>query len=285
MTTQPYILYFTDSPEAEASTQTAKDMSQVIERACILPMNRDTWQSKIVKLKGTNSLCILATHGGIGEDGVLQSFMESLGVIHTHSSAQASIMMTHKHTTKLVYRALDIPTPAWSYGQFTSDKFPENIKIIQKPVKGGSKRDIGIKNNTQHVDNGLKYIYELYVEGIYEVSVPVLRQGSQHIALSPIVRLRRSGSIGHLVDVSSESLEAQILKDCKIMAVKFSEAVNCFGITKTDFVIDIHSNPWAIETDAIPGLARNNASALAAEKAGISYKDLIGAIMRTTYCE
>ena len=50
-------------------------------------------------------------HGG-GEDGVLQGAMESLGVPYTGSGVLGSALSMDKVRSKLVWRALGLPTPA-----------------------------------------------------------------------------------------------------------------------------------------------------------------------------
>lgn len=84
--------------------------------------------------------------------------------------------------------------------------------------------------------------------------------------------------IGELLSTDSQ-LPLSIVKVCQNSALKLFTELNCWGITKTDFVIDSNSIPWALETDAIPGLALSNISVKAAVRFGFSYDQIITTIL------
>jgi len=275
------ILYFIDGLEAEASKKSALDIKDSLSGAAsLLPLSRENWVDPIRSLDPT-TLCFLATHGDIGENGTLQSFLESHSLRHTHSDATTSALLTDKHATKLIYTALDIPTPSWkNMGTQFGEPVP-HVSFLEKPRFGGSKR--GIKHaNSHNANNNPEILYEEVIEGSYEISIPVLRDKDAHIALSPIVRQRTTSDLGNLEDANDSALKPEILQYCQHQAARLSRALNCYGVTKTDFVINEKGDAFAIETDAIPGLCRTNATSLAANKAGITYDQLLKKIMETT---
>ena len=53
----------------------------------------------------------IVLHGRGGEDGVLQGALESIGMPYTGSGVLGSALAMDKHRTKMIWRAMGIPTP------------------------------------------------------------------------------------------------------------------------------------------------------------------------------
>lgn len=273
------ILYFTDSPETEASLDTARAMyAELGPEATIVSLTKDTWKHQIDDLL-PGTFCLLASHGGIGENGILQAYLEAKSLCHSHSSALTSGILANKHLSKLFYLGLKIPTPSWYFAgkQYGDDAV--NMPL-QKPVNGGSKQGIRrVDQTSEDTEN----IYEQVISGEYEIGQTIVRSHSGHKALKPVVRTRSMQRWGELKDANDTVVSADIRELCAYYAIKISEALDCYGTTKTDFVIGYNQEVWAIETDAIPGFGRTNVSSLAAEKSGISYRKLLDTIMEVTW--
>ena len=54
-----------------------------------------------------------ALHGGSGEDGTMQKYLESKDIKFTGSSSKASEIAMDKNITKLIARSINIKTPKW----------------------------------------------------------------------------------------------------------------------------------------------------------------------------
>lgn len=262
------VLRFTDGPEAEASLVTATDMHSILGNdAFIVELSQNTWPETLERL-APDTVCLLATHGGVGENGTLQGYLESRSIRHSHSSSSVSAMLCDKHLTKLLYTALDIPTPGWNLPH-------KNLKgdAIEKPRFGGSKAGLRRAVFSRITTVGTHAIQETPVDGTLEVSVVVLRDGNTYRALTPIER-RRTSTLGEL-HLAPKTIDDRLLEACRKYALTIANQLGAGGVIKTDFLIDKANTVWAIETDAIPGLGKQNATALAAEQSGISYTELI----------
>jgi D-alanine-D-alanine ligase len=55
----------------------------------------------------------LALHGGTGEDGTLQAFLDLAGIPYTGSRHLGSASAMNKDISKQLFRAANIPTPDW----------------------------------------------------------------------------------------------------------------------------------------------------------------------------
>ena len=123
---------------------------------------------------------------------------------------------------------------------------------------------------------------ETIIEGRFEVGVSVLRDKKRILALEPITRLRNQNHFG-VLEETEEKLDNNVIEKCKKYALHFFQVLDCYGVTKTDFLIDESNSIWAIETDAIPGLSMSNATSIAASRSGLSYKNLISKVLTITY--
>jgi D-alanine-D-alanine ligase len=151
---------------------------------------------------------------------------------------------------------------------------------LKKAKFGGSKQGI---ETVEKIESDSQNIYEEIIPGKFEVIVPVVRNGHQHLPLPPVIRERSTTVWGKLQKTDKAAVAPETQKACQDYAQKLSIALNCFGVTKTDFVIDQQGKIWALETDAIPGLSRTGAAGEAAAAAGLSYQQLLNMIKETTW--
>lgn len=277
------ILYFVDSEESEQSEKSALSVydvfGQKISKLC--PLSETNYISILSNYSRFNTIFFLATHGGMGENGVLQRFLETNHFTYTHSRAETCGILVDKNETKKIYKFLNIPTPPWVCGVDHFDFDSSDKKVLLKPRYGGSKIGIKIIDKEDIVSNR-NYIYERIIYGFFELSVIVMRDQDKIITLCPILRRRDTNRIGVLVD-SDEIVDTNILKMCEQYAKMIFEYLNCYGVTKTDFLLDNDNNIFAIETDAIPSMTVNSASARAASKFGIKYRDFIYKILNNAF--
>lgn len=273
--TKCFILYFTDSPEIRASEQTVNDVYSVLSALVptkILQLNSKNFVHKINKISD-DTICFISAHGGIGENGVLQSILKMNGIYFTHSDAHACAILSNKHSAKLLYRELSLKTPNWifrdrQYGNLFSTK-----ALIEKPISGGSK--LGIKI-VKKVKNNSNNIYEELIHGNLEVGVGVVGSDKTIIVLEPVIKIRDINKIGKLMEPTKDiKISKKTLNRCKKMALLIHKSLNCHGITKTDFILDKKGNIYVLETDAIPGFSKKNMVSIGANKMGLSYKNLV----------
>lgn len=283
------VLVHDNMGEVNASQATARDVFKTIQEmnvpCSLVSLAGKSWR-KTCSVFDENTVCFLATHGGFGEDGTLQSYLEEKNIRHTHSSAETCRILIDKHATKQNYKTIGIPTPLWiCCGEHFSDSFHEyssrRNSFLKKPRFGGSK--IGIhKIFTNQINGDADYIFEEIIPGMIEVSIIVLRDKEVFIPLYPIIR-KRTSSIGELYDLDDSYINEKIKEKCSDYAMRIASYLNCYGIIKTDFLIDKNEKIWAIETDAIPGLSKKNAASNAAQKSAMTYKTLLQKIIDTCY--
>ena len=108
------ILYGGDSAERKISLQTGLAIADAIHKSHNLDLINpsEDYLSLPKRLLGSD-LVFNALHGGNGENGNIQSFLEIYNFCYTGSDARASKIAMDKHITKMIAKSIGINTPNW----------------------------------------------------------------------------------------------------------------------------------------------------------------------------
>jgi D-alanine-D-alanine ligase len=260
-------------------------------------------------LEARPAFVFVAMHGRGGEDGTLQDLLETLAVPYTGSDPLASALCMDKMLFKRMLRLHGIPTPAFHSfnetafrelgGARTFPKLLEELRLpaVVKPVAQGSA--IGIKFVTGAAQlpsailgafgYGDRVLVEERVVG-RELAVTVLDPegpGEGPRAL-PVVELFTPESfysyeahytIGQLrMEVPAE-LPEQVRARVESVALQSYTLMGCRDFARVDLILDEHDVPQVLEINTIPGLTETGITTAAAEAAGMTFAELVGAII------
>lgn len=131
-------------------------------------------------------------HGTNVEDGILQGYLETIGIPYVGSDVYASVVGQDKVLQKLVYKSFDLPITDfyWFYDieyLENKDKVLNNCKkikfpVVVKPATLGSSVGISFAKNEEElissIDEAIKYdikiLVEKAVDNLVEVNISVL---------------------------------------------------------------------------------------------------------------
>jgi len=137
------LLYGGDSAEREVSLSSGQAVLEALTRAGVDVIGIDDRGEFIPQLmSGHYDRVFMILHGRGGEDGILQGVLESLDIPYTGSNVLGSALTMDKFRCKLLWRALDIPTPEFALVG-TEAELDEAIRCVGfpafvKPVHEGS---------------------------------------------------------------------------------------------------------------------------------------------------
>ena len=132
-----------------------KEISILSGRACVKALRKNKYKVKVLDPKG-NFICQIrkikpkivfnALHGRFGEDGFIQSILESEKIKYTHSGVLASSMAIDKEISKKIFINDKIITPkffVYNYNDGTNihaiiKKTKINYPVVIKPINEGS---------------------------------------------------------------------------------------------------------------------------------------------------
>ena len=121
-----------------------------------------------------------ALHGQFGEDGYIQTVLESQKVKYTHSGVMASFIAMNKEISKKLYIKNKIFTPKYIKFKFKNKKIDKNIiiktqkklkfPVVIKPINEGSSVNVYICEKKNFIQNLKKLIS--YKEILIEEFIP-----------------------------------------------------------------------------------------------------------------
>ena len=224
-----------------------------------------------------------ALHGQFGEDGYIQSILESQKIKYTHSGVLASSIAMDKEISKIIFKKNKICTPKYIKFKTTQKKNNSliqeidkklNFPVVIKPINEGSSVHVYICTKKNFLRN-LKKI-NLYKEILIEEFIPgreiqVCILGTKKLGAIELKPKRKfydyeakynvNAKTEHIipVDISKKNLE-KILN----IAQKAHKLIGCRGVTRSDFkfyrnrfyLLEINTQPGMTKLSLVPEIAR-----------------------------
>ncbi|MAB43008.1 MAG: D-alanine--D-alanine ligase [Pseudomonadales bacterium] len=239
----------------------------------------------------------IALHGRGGEDGSLQGLLESLRIPYTGSGVMASAIGMDKLRTKQIWQSLGLPTPAYAMlrdGEQCAGIVERlGTPLILKPLHEGSSIGMAKADSLQQLQDAWQgaqsYDSEALVEQwIQGAEFPVAVLDGQ--ALPPI-RLRTPHTF-YDYEAKYQANDTQYLCPCglppeqeaqlKALSLRAFEAVGCKGWGRVDVMQDEQGNFYLLEVNTVPGMTDHSLVPMAAKATGLSFGDLVLAILAGT---
>ena len=236
-------------------------------------------------------------HGQFGEDGYIQSILETTGIPYTHSGVIPSAIAMDKVLSKKIFIKNNILVPKYFLYGFDKSK-SELIKLINKkvkfpvvlkPINEGSSVNVFICNKSnifkkiQLLKDYKKIIVEEFISGreIQAAIICVKKLGA--IELKPKrkfydfeAKYNFKARTEHIIPVDLNRREYTRLMS---IAFKAHKLIKCGGVTRSDFkfykgkfyLLEINTQPGMTSISLVPEIAAHN---------GISFIKLIELILK-----
>ena len=108
----------------------------------------DNYKKHLKKLK-TQNIIFNALHGGIGENGKIQAWLDKNNIKYTGSGAVASSLCMDKARSKEIAKKNGIETPDWQLIQKANQEVKISLPFVVKPNDQGSTVGLSIVKNNQ----------------------------------------------------------------------------------------------------------------------------------------
>ena len=212
-----------------------------------------------------------ALHGRFGEDGFIQTYLESKGVRYTHSGVLSSMMAMDKEISKKLFIKNKILTPKFQKIKTNLNKkkviklLKKKIKfpVVIKPINEGSSLGVYICNEKNIINNlkKLKAYDEILVEEFIpgrEIQVAILgKKKLGAIELKPKrkfydykAKYSSKAKTKHIIPVNIKTKEYQNVMN---IALKAHKVLKCRGVTRSDFKF-YNGKFYLLETNTQPGM-------------------------------
>ena len=234
---------------------------------------------KIKKFKP--NIIFNALHGQFGEDGYIQTILETFNIPYTHSGVLASAQAMDKEISKKIFLKNKILTPKFIKYSFDMNKkkiiniVNEKLKfpVVVKPINEGSSVNVYIcnKNNLFFNLQKLKIYNQVMIEEFIagrEIQVAIMgKKKLGAIELKPKrkfydyeAKYNPKANTQHIIPVN---LSKKNLEKILSIALKAHKTLRCRGITRSDFkfynnkfyLLEINTQPGMTSLSLVPEIA------------------------------
>lgn len=243
-------------------------------------------------------------HGSVGEDGSLQTLLESVDIPFVGSASAQSHIASHKPTAKALVASSGVSTPGWVtfpqlfFRQIGAEQVLSSLKAfpfpaVIKPANGGSALGVGRASSVDDLRSamvdafayGESVMVEECIEG-RDIAVSVVDFGDEPLALPPVEIVTDGGRYDYEARYTTDAtqyfvparLSDEALADVQLAALTVHSVLGLRDMSRIDFVVDAQGTPWFIDANVVPGMTDTSLFPQAAEAAG-SFVDLCAEVV------
>ncbi len=286
------------SKEREISLDTGKQVAkELIKNSYSVKITEPDFKLHNIIKSFKPNIIFNALHGQFGEDGYIQTILESTNIPYTHSGIISSAIAMDKVLSKKIFIKNKVLTP--KYLIYSFDKSKKNlIKLIEKklrfpvvikPINEGSSVNVfictkmNIIKNLKFLRNYKKIIIEKFIPG-REIQAAII--GSKKLGIIELKPKRKfydyqakynpKAKTQHIIPVDlSEKKYNEIMN----IALKIHNLVGCRGVTRSDFKY-YRDKFYLLEINTQPGMTKLSLVPEIASFYGISFIKLIELILK-----
>ncbi|MBR2524023.1 MAG: D-alanine--D-alanine ligase [Clostridiales bacterium] len=275
-------LYSFDIPESEPD----------LEAVIAANGGRREWIGPgVIDLCKTADCVFIGLHGSYGENGQVQSVLDSYNIRYTGCNYIGCAIAMDKDISKSLIKGAGINTAKWfteDPNKITADEIIRMIGIpcVVKPIGTGSSCGVSVVKSKDELENAINYarkyeqliLVEEYLTG-REITVSIL--GDQVLPITEIIphegfydykNKYQSGLTTHVCPAELTELETKAVQG---MALKIFHILRMSSYGRIDMIYDQDNGKfYFIEANNLPGMTNTSLLPEAASHVGIKYEDL-----------
>ncbi len=249
--------------------------------------------STSANLRGAD-VVFLALHGGTGEDGTIQAFLELAGVPYTGSDHFGSANAMDKDVAKKLFRAAGVPTPDWKMAPVEFSELAQcpGYPLVVKPNKQGSTIGLSVVKRAEQLNeavalaehHGGEVMFEKFIAG-RELTVGIL--GDRALAVGEIIPRKAEVfdyaskyQVGGAEEIFPADLSPEQTLRVQQLGLAAHRALKLRHYSRVDFRMDDAGNFWCLEANTLPGMTATSLLPQSAAAVGISFPELCSEICR-----
>jgi D-alanine-D-alanine ligase len=234
-------------------------------------------------------------HGEFGEDGQIQSILESRNLPFVGSGSEASRIGMDKIATKTRWQAHQIPTPRWEMVSSENPTIHFPGPWIVKPIASGSSIDVFLCQTEAETRSAVRKLVlkqgrcmiEEFIQG------PELTIGLLDGQALPPIRIETShrffdyqakytpGGAKHSFELD---LPGPLIQHCKSLVEQANRAIGARDMARIDLMIDHRTQqPYLLEINTIPGFTPLSLLPEAALQSGILFPQLVNRLVNMAW--
>ncbi len=289
------VLYGGMSSERDVSLKSGQAVLAALQARGVDAHGIDVGRDLAARLAEGYDRAFIALHGRFGEDGWVQGMLEVMGIPYTGSGVAASAVAMDKMLTKAVLRAASVPTPDFRLLEDERDLGSAaalGLPLIVKPVSEGSSigvsKVLSLADLDQAFHKARAYGPVLAESCITGPEYTCALLGDRAL---PVIRLETPQSFydyeaKYLLNTTRyhcpSGLPAGEERAMQALAQATFKALGARGWGRVDIMAAADGALYVLELNTVPGMTDHSLVPMAARAAGLSFEDLVLAILSET---
>lgn len=257
------------------------------------PVNRHDFSVDHDGHKVTFDVVFNAIHGTPGEDGLIQAYLELLGIPQTSCGFYQAGLTFNKRDLLSVLKPYGIKTAVSHYINLGDVIDVENIlgkvglPCFVKPNKSGSSFGISkVKEQEEFmpaIEKAFKEDSEILIESFLdgtEVSVGVINYKGE-VKVLPITEIVSENEffdyeakyLGQSQEITPARIDEDMTSKVSAIAKKVYQTLKMDGFSRSEYII-VNGEPHLLEVNTVPGLTEESILPQQAREAGITLPEL-----------
>ena len=236
----------------------------------------------------------LVLHGGRGEDGTIQTILETIGVAYTGSGPIASGIAMDKDVSKRLFRDAGVPTARWLMTPVTAGLAGKELgwPVVVKPSKQGSSVGLTVVKRPEDFERAVWFAGEFDDEVMVEAFAPgrELTVGileDRALAVGEIIPRHEifdyecKYTPGMSEEIFPAKVSGEVAEECQRLGVLAHRALKLGGYSRVDFRLTPEGRLLCLEANTLPGVTAMSLLPQSARAAGIDFAELCDRICHT----
>ena len=243
-------------------------------------------------------------HGTPGENGLMQGYLEMLGVPHSGCNAFVSAITFDKFSCKSYLKDVDFVKCADDLflrkGEGTSGLAEKAVQklglpMFVKPTDGGSSFGVTKVKTVEDFDKAVEYAFSegnmLIAEAAItgrELTCAVYSDGKENVAL-PVIEIITENEFfdyeakyqGYSREVCPAQIPDSLRDEIQEVSKKIYEHLGCAGLVRVDY-ISAEDGLYFLEVNTVPGMTSASLVPQMVRAAGMSMTDFLNSIIENS---
>ena len=243
-------------------------------------------------------------HGTPGENGLMQGYLEMLGIPHSGCNAFVAAITFDKYSTKSYLRDVDyvkcaddifIRKGESTEGLAAKDVEKLGLPMFVKPTDGGSSFGVTKVKSEKDFDKAVEHAFSegnmIIAEGAIvgrELTCAVYNNGKENVAL-PVIEIITENEFfdyetkynGHSKEVCPAQIPDALRDEIQEVSKKIYSHLGCAGLVRVDYIA-AEDGLYFLEVNTIPGMTAASLVPQMVRAAGLDMTNFLTAIIENS---
>ncbi len=269
-----------------------------------VPVDKNDFSVNVAGEKIKFDYAYIMQHGTPGENGLMQGYLEMLGIPHSGCNAFVSAITFDKFSCKSYLKDVDFVKcaddiflrkgePVEGLAHKAVEKL--GLPMFVKPTDGGSSFGVTKVKTVEDFDKAVEYAFsegnmliaEAAVTG-RELTCAVYYDGKDYVAL-PVIEILTDNEFfdyeakynGHSKEVCPAQIPESLKEEIQETSKKIYAHLGCSGLVRVDYIAS-EEGLYFLEVNTIPGMTAASLVPQMVRAAGLSMTDFLSSIIENS---